>query len=789
MAVERNRKRIFQTWILLVLVLILVLVAVIIGWRFVDRRLDRARVENTSPLIFVRSPVQGQRFKPDNPVVVRATATGPYPILRVELYVDGQLLDVDESANEEGSESLFASFRFRVSEGVHMIHLRGVDVEGKIGQSLPVSIQAKEGPQTQSYVSILYGPESSPEGIAEEYGIDQGVLLDTNPWFEEPDRPPSGLLTIPVGEIPEEEGEEEEDEIPPIPPGGGKAAFEPGSPLTVKGSLFPTKNVTALPWTFNPPEGGPTAPIDLQAQVQDCVVKIAWSSLKDPDEFRLWMDKQDGSRLLVATLKPTAPSSERYQYEFNPGCAGLISLTVEAVNALGIQASAPVALSMDRSCASSVGEGLRFETMNVEAAPDFKQIYFYISFEGQPEERFPLDDSQFYTLVSGHGQVQPHSSVDQALTLPPLQDGILDLVGECWGWAGGDLVRIEKFAESIPEAEMQGQEIILGGSNCKLSFLLQMEDDSQSLSKYAGNMGGLPAPYDLKAEKQSLYEQYRKLSPAYDWVYRYTRVVSWRWDGNPKDITGFTIYINGKPVYKAQGGDVRETIVIFPDECGPPSTWAVVANGKGGDSPMSQVETLWQGPCTHYAKVDFETLATHRTCDGKALCAAKKLYYCDTLEVYFELSVNHITRKFYSSNFPLKMKCISFYYLPDIVTQPNGAVFLVPLFATEENYALTKNPFEIVVETEFWDQDTWSGDDSFGHYKQKHGFPDWAFAMNWFKMGFEEAVYGYGSGPPYFHCDYDYLVYIELHKADDTADTDLSYWFSLYPNHILSSPP
>jgi hypothetical protein len=227
---------------------------------------------------------------------------------------------------------------------------------------------------------------------------------------------------------------------------------------------------------------------------------------------------------------------------------------------------------------------VHYETLVIEAQPDFDQVYFYLSFEGRPEQRFPADDSQFYTLISGHGQIQPRASADQRLTLPPLQDGKLDISGECWGWAGGNLSVLDKSQESILEAEMRGEEIVLGGPPCRLSFALQPLDGTQSLTTYGGNASGPPAPYDLKAEQQEQYEGLRFL-PGFDWIHRYTRLITCSWDGNPNDLAGFTIYINGKAPYKAEDPKARKTTMILPDKCGLPSTWAVVANGKSGDSP------------------------------------------------------------------------------------------------------------------------------------------------------------------------------------------------------------
>jgi hypothetical protein len=276
------------------------------------------------------------------------TATGPRPIKHAELWMDGALFGVGESANEGGSEPLFASFSFSMPKGVRMLYLRGVDTEGIVGQSLPVTIESAGARERQRLIAIPYGPESSPEQIAAEYGVEPRVVTDKNPCFIRGNRPPTGLLTVPGAPTDETPGEEPGGDTALIPQAGGQgeAAIVPGAALDDHGALFPQLGAQPLPWTLIPPAIGPSAPIDLQGQAQGCLVRLAWPSPTDPDEFRLWMDQQNGIRQLVAKLKPTNPPAERYQYEFEPGIAGLISLTVEAVNPIGAQPSAPVSLSL-----------------------------------------------------------------------------------------------------------------------------------------------------------------------------------------------------------------------------------------------------------------------------------------------------------------------------------------------------------------------------------------------------------------------------------------------------------
>ncbi len=781
MMTEMDQKRKIRTWVLVAIIAMVLLGAIATGWWFMDLRLERARAEQAAPTILVREPLQGQTYKTNDSIAVKGTAIGPYPIVQVELYLDGELLDVDESVLETGADPFFASFRFRIPAGVHMIYLRCLDTNGSEGQSLSVSVEASDEPSGSIQAFILYDQESSLADIAEGYDVPLDLLVSSNPGLEDPDLPPPDLLTIPSGMDPEEEEDDDTTDILPSDfPGSsaGPGDFQAGTSLTATGALFPDQNVTGLPWTFITPDSKPGAPTNVRAQVEDCLVSLAWNSTSDAEQFWIWLDKQNGTRVLVAKLKPTEPSSARYQFKFEPRISGNIGLVVEAVNALGSQSSSPASVVMASSCQPEPGSRIEFEALNVKGNQDFSQVYFYISFEGQPEQRFPLDDSHFYGLVGGVGQIQPHASADQVLVLPSVGEGALDISGECWGLAGGKPVLLERFSETVRQMEAGSQEVILGGASCQLTAQLSVVDESQALTAYDGDMGGLPAPYNLRDNVHKELKPYLILGsyvPAHEWLYRFTRIVTWSWDGNPADITGFTIYVNGKPEVQVQGADTRKAMIIVPDKCGFVTTWGVVANGKGGDSPMSQVAGIYMSPCTRFLKVEFRRLYFSRTCDGRGLyCGIQDGLYCDELEAYFELSVNQVTRKFYSGNFVLKVTCHDLFFFKDIVTTPNGQVFLVPLFTELD----TVDSFDVVVETEFWDEDTWSGDDSFGHHKKKHGFAQWPQAISWLQEYCEGWV-----------CDIDPYVWIDSSNIDADANTDINYIITFYPNNKQSSPP
>ena len=70
------------------------------------------------------------------------------------------------------------------------------------------------------------------------------------------------------------------------------------------------------------------------------------------------------------------------------------------------------------------------------------------------------------------------------------------------------------------------------------------------------------------------------------WSWLFEREVFWQWTGEYKDISGFTILLNGQKM-KTVPAKERKTIVQMSTSCGLDNKWEVVANGKDGTSPVS----------------------------------------------------------------------------------------------------------------------------------------------------------------------------------------------------------
>jgi hypothetical protein len=706
-------------------------------------------------------------------VFVDAIARGPRLVYLLELLVDGVVVAEDESPNSGGSIIRYGHFSFRVDEGVHILHVRATDAEGNVGLSVPIGIEALPPTEEGQIAAVRYGPGANIENIAEMVGIPPEELMEFNPDLGFDQSPEGGYAVVPSSPD-DDEGETDEDQ-PAAPPG---SVAHGGTPPTIVGDLFPHNNASKLPWALAIPANLPSAPVDIAASLENCRVTVSWSVLvQDADRYRLWMDAQDGTRLLVATYRPANPPAERYTVTFDPPRAGRLAFYVEAVNAIGAQSSGTAVVNVSRQCAEQGEDRLQFETVRVEVDPSVDRVYFYVSLDNGAEFRLPRDDSQFFTAVGGQVMISGTSGSDSLLSLPVPQTGALSLAGECWGWNAGEPQRLSTFQQQIPQSAWAGNPLTVGDSNCQLTLKLQGTPGFLGMTTFEGSPGGLPAPYDLT------YASIKGIDPTDigSSFARSIRDLSWKWNGNPQEITGFTIYLNGQPLVKVQGADQRSFRIMLPSDCGAPPTWYVVANGIQGDSPPSATSTIWQSPCTQYARVEFAHLNLKWTCDG--WCPGSNSAYCRRLEAYYRFSVNGLTRKFYSSNFPRYMWC-GHYPVTDLMSAED-AVFLVPI-GSEINPAIA--PFEVVIDTEFWDQDSGSGDDSFGHHQNKHGFNNLNHAVGWFNSQCGQV---YDSGRIWFGCPPmfdDQLLYTYDVAISGTAHSDLTYYLSVYPNAVKENP-
>jgi hypothetical protein len=819
---DEKKKR--RRTILIVCLALLPLIAAGVFAYLHTRALEQARARSRPPQVFINEPGQGDTLPSGQITPVTALAQGYQPLRSIELWANGHIVEEQQAVNDEGTRMLYGHFDFLVEEGVNTIFIRAVDVTGHVGASLPISITG-ERPSGELFELVSYGPESTLEGIAEEYGVDPERVAEYNPDAFGEGAPPEGVLEIPI--VPDEEKPEldltpgtsgtgtvegkicypsehipamtaffentstmqsiqipiQEDQhtyqvalppatyiayaflpdyslggaytqavpcgltvscvdhtpipitvqsgatlsgidicdwnlpiVPPAPqpPGGGPTptpppAQVPSTPMLEAAKTFPPSNALDLPWTLTIPDGLTSVPANLAATLDGCNVRLTWSQIPSGVQgYAIWMTSQDGAQYMVAKLKPGDQNFTEQWYEFTASVAGKVTLWVESFNSLGTQTSNPVSITIPTSCQPGAATNLRFEALEVQAGASVQQVYAYISLEGVPEMRVPSDDSVFVQISEGRGSLADLGRSGQKVILPRPTDGDLLIEGECWGWRGGDLQKLSDLDATIPESQWGGSGT-LGDANCQIVYSLAPAPPAGgTLETYEGDASGFPAPFNVRSTQ---WGDDSSLDPYEQYMWFWERVIQWQWKGDIKDITGFTIMMDGEPL-KAVAKSERGMVVELPGWCGPDIQWQVVANGTNGQKATSETLTEQRPHCTKWAKVTFDMLHLMCTCDGYC----KQYCPCSKLEGYFWLQVNLVTRKFFGGNFFVPLTCgqkqIS--YLTG-----NRHEFVVTLY--------DGSPVDIKVYHKFYDYDTWSGNDLISSFGETLWWPDFEY--------------------------------------------------------------
>jgi hypothetical protein len=93
------------------------------------------------PSVAITSPTSGQTVQADEDVPINSTANDTQGILKVELWVDGQLYRVDPSSDPEGQRTFVASQLWSASPpGSHTMVVKAYSRSGQVAESLPVVV-------------------------------------------------------------------------------------------------------------------------------------------------------------------------------------------------------------------------------------------------------------------------------------------------------------------------------------------------------------------------------------------------------------------------------------------------------------------------------------------------------------------------------------------------------------------------------------------------------------------------------------------------------------------------
>lgn len=167
-------------------------------------------VESQS-VVFIRTPSNGERLETGQPVQVRALARDDHKVTRIELWVDGQLLDVQTSNTPNGINPFPLLATWYPPEGTHTLIVRAFNSRGAKSQST-IAVEAAEladqdmdgtadeadlCPAEQGYSAADGCPDRDFDGIADGSDAcpeETGLPEDGCPAPSEGDRDGDGTL-------------------------------------------------------------------------------------------------------------------------------------------------------------------------------------------------------------------------------------------------------------------------------------------------------------------------------------------------------------------------------------------------------------------------------------------------------------------------------------------------------------------------------------------------------------------------------------------------------------------
>ena len=365
----------------------------------------------TGITVVITDPGSGHQAPAGSPQSINVFASGPNPMLGVELWVDNGKMGVTESPSPEGTSPFAVSFTGLVfNPGTHMLRARATDTQGGIKDSEIVWIYIIEDP---NQAALIQQPSSPP----------------INP-------PPSG---------------EPVDQSEPWAPSAG--GF--------------------IDWLFGGPDSI-EAP-DLIAQTNDCTVTLfIQDHATDELGFSVFRtaDGHTQSTTPTVTLAPY-PGKGWFAVKDVLTIGGTYTYVVEAFNGQNqTAASNPVLVTVD--CPSEPSDPTTYSLILKKFTPPIpaENQYCYVSADGinwqrKPDVGFfpadvlgPLDPNQLGAKPSGidvveggGGDFPADSFFNVFFELDPAEPGTSEgtqiIRMDCWGWLGGQLGSLGQYEVGV----------------------------------------------------------------------------------------------------------------------------------------------------------------------------------------------------------------------------------------------------------------------------------------------------------------------------------------------------
>ena len=161
--------------------LIAISLAIFLGSKYTQYQKVAQGPRSHSPgiIVTITSPGSGHYATAGDPQIVNVLASGPHPVIEVELWVDNDLIGVKESPTLVGVSPFAVSFiGLPFNPGAHMLLARAKDTNGGIKDSDIVWIFVAEDPNALAEVSYLPQPAASQLSPP----LSGETIDDSTPW-------------------------------------------------------------------------------------------------------------------------------------------------------------------------------------------------------------------------------------------------------------------------------------------------------------------------------------------------------------------------------------------------------------------------------------------------------------------------------------------------------------------------------------------------------------------------------------------------------------------------------
>jgi hypothetical protein len=300
------------------------------------------------------------------------------------------------------------------------------------------------------------------------------------------------------------------------------------------------------------------------------------------------------------------------------------------------------------------------------------------------------------------------------------------------------LSKLGAFSTALGKEKWDGTENLLDGGTFKLSLTAEAQSATGPGSTTTISGPTLPIPYDVKAELAGPGWGSTLLDAST--IQRY-RLITWKWDGDLSQIDEFIVFLNGSPIrhVSAYGLKVFEASHKLDRSCGQDLQWQVAARAGTTLSALSPPANTHLPECQIFVRVQFLGLTATCTAEGASSCMAANTAPCDTLDAYYELSVNNETRSFWGGNFFAPFACgahaftaLGGWYEANQI-YPSADTFVLPV---------ASEPIEIRLRARVWDHDSGAGDgdDLIASISKDYWFPSLENALSSFEGMVSDCV-------------------------------------------------